>query len=221
MCADEEQIRSCYQDWKEGRPITSAPWMYDLFVHDTTNDKAMEWLFEILDTLAVPLIMCCDLRCYADCPKDRFRYPDVITRVTNTTEEFLLIKNCYDIAHLLNDPSPIGKTFDLHCVDGAKVPFTVQNTADMAFSGTGVIEGYMEREAPITIEIETKLNGRSTIFCFDKKTFSKLQILMRTAYHPIPHPAWNDYNTAVRTKGLRFEAEFKRLRTPFMMGTAE
>ena len=154
-------------------------------------------------------------------PKEKFRFPDVITRITDTTEEFMLAENCYDISHLLNDPSPVGKTYELHCVDGVKVSFTVQEAAQTFFKGEGVIDGYMAMKAPITVEIADARDGRETYFCFDKKTFTKMQILMRTTYHPIPHPAWNDYNTAVRTKSLRFEAEFKQLRLPFMMGTAE
>ena len=214
-CTQGDAMMACWKNWKAGNRVTEEPWMSDFINQDGNMEETMTWLFEICDKLAIPIIYYFDLQYFSD-SEGEFEYPRVIKDIQGETEAFMLIEKCTDIEKINTDVSLINKSIDLHFDHGTSIHLKVEDVMTDRIICEGLIDGYMSTQGLIEIKIE---NDRKW-FYFNKRKFPRINTILQSGFHPIPHSKWKKYNEAIHKKGFQFEAEYKQLRLPFMLDKA-
>ena len=214
-CAHGDELLNSFADWKSGRSVVPEPWM-STFIDQTGNpEETIAWFYKICNDLCIPVMQYIDLSFFSDSDQ-KIDHPRIIKEVSGKTECFILAEKCLDFDRLKNDTSPYGKKFTFHFDHGTYADVSVIGSDSDVYRCEGRIDGYMAKDGVIEIQI---IDGKEW-FCFGYKNVPGMQGVMQTAYHPIPHPKWRDYDEAVLRKGFRFESEYKQLRIPYMLNTA-
>ncbi len=213
-CANGNELYNSFVIWKSGQTVISKPWMSEFIEQSGRIEETITWFYKICDDLCVPIMQYMDLSCFSGSDK-RFDYPRVIKEVTDKKECFILAEKCLDFDQLKNDHSPYGKMCTFHFDHGTYANVLVIGSDSDIYRCEGRIDGYMVKDGLIEIKI---IDGKEW-FCFGYKNIPRLQGMMQTAYHPVPHPKWRDYDDAVLRKGFQFESEYKQLRIPFILNS--
>lgn len=213
-CAYCDELNNSFVNWKSGQTVIPEPWMSEFIDQSGRIEEAITWFYKICDDLCVPIMQYMDLSYFSGSDKE-FDYPRVIKEVTDKKECFILAEKCLDFDRLKNDPSPYGKKCIFHFDHGTYANVSVIGLDSDIYKCEGRIDGYMAKDGLIEIKI---IDGKEW-FCFGYKNIHRLQGMMQTAYHPIPHPKWRDYDDAVLRKGFQFESEYKQLRIPYMLNS--
>lgn len=211
----EDNILKCYYGWKNLGIIDIDDKIKEHFPQTDDLSKTIEWLFYIIDTLLIPIESFFPLSYFCDL-KDQ-DYPNVITAIHDTTERFTLTEECLDFDKLLNDPAPENKTFTLFFADETTATLTVRKIGSTFYRCYGIIDGYMSKEGEI--EIEADSNGYW--FYFDKKEFPEIDMVLMTTDHPIPHPKWSKYNSAVNLRKKIIKEKYDEKRNNYIKGLTQ
>ena len=211
-----EELNKAWMDWKATGSVQVKPWMNDCIKQFGSMEKAVKWVFEVIDACKIPL-------CAFDTIPYEEEHPNLIWSLDHDSSEMILTRYCLDFSKLVRKPSPKGKNIQLH-FDGGLVgniiveKEVVDDSNQRRFICKGTITDYIEK--PQRIEITLSRDGSLEIR-FNRKTTTPWKSTMWTTFDPIPHPKWASYDAARMAAALRRECEYKVLRLPYMLGMDE
>lgn len=184
--------------------IKPEAWMADFLGQLDDIEETMKWFFEINDALMIPLELYLSLDRFGDFDS-YLAFPQIIRLIDGDHEYFALTKRCLDLNQVSQDPDPISKCLTFHFEDATTAQLTVESL-EPNITGTGTIEGYMSEPGAITVR---SLDG-ADCFCFDRQKTGSLYYYLQYKYHPIPHPDWDQYNTAAQLKQNAVATEYHK-----------
>ena len=202
LLEEAEKIR------KETGKVKVEPWMEEFIKCEGDIAEAMDWFFDVKDSLYIPLEYYLPLSSFSDYDEEKHGVPKLLKCFDSSSEYYMFFGKCPDISLLTEEKNPKPGQYQFHFEDGTSVTFTFTEYKDNQYIGTGIIEGYMTKEDRIVIERE----GEQNYFCFDRIEASRLDLMLQTVDHPIPHPKWEKHNEAASKKSAAVAEAYKKLR---------
>ena len=213
-----KELVDSWTEWKNIGKVSVKPWMTICIKQYGNMEKAVEWVFSVIDACKIPLSYFEGIQYDGE---DGF--PDLVWTLGQNSTDMILTRYCMDYSKLVREPSPEGKSFRLHFEGGLVGEIVVkEKTVDAnqkySFICEGTITDYIEK--PQQIEITLERNG-SLEFRFNRIITTPWKAAMWLEYDPIPHPKWGAYNVARMAAAIRRESEYKILRLPYMLGVGK
>ena len=214
----KKDLVDSWNEWKNTGRVCIKPWMNICIKQCGNMEKAVEWVFSVIDACGIPLSTFEGIQYDGE-----EGTPDIVWAVSNNSTEMILTRCCLDFSKLIREPKPEGKSLQLHFEGGLVGKIVVkEKTVDAnqkySFICEGTITDYIEK--PTRIEITLERNG-SLEFRFNRKITTPWKAAMWLEYDPIPHPKWGAYNVARMAAAIRRESEYKILRLPYMLGVGK
>ena len=210
-----------YETWKKTGKITPKKWMYESISSNGDIIRSTEMFFKIITALKIPLSSFITLKM-----ENNDDYPPVYLGETANCFYIFARGHCANISQLTADNNPVGKEFILNVEFSTSIsenPYkttariTIEAAWDKCYRGKGIIKDFMAQEGEIVIELKEYYD----CFSFGWTLATRLQKLFRTYVMPIPITKWLKWEKARLKKSYDVEAEYKTLRLPYLIGTAE
>ena len=212
-----QKMQDAFRRWKTGQTLSEEEWMDRTFARKgCTALEAAVWYFRLMDALKVPYLG------YDNTPFLEYHveeFPVVITFLGDE-DRMCLLAECTNTLQLLHDPNPIGKDYELHFEGGIKARVQIREKTKIGFKVFGTIDDYVEYPKMMELRDEFGCGAYYLAFLTGKGS-ERERTLHEWEDHNIPHSKWNAYNAAQRAQCIRYSAEYRLLRLPWLMGCNE
>ena len=221
MVNEQGNFAKSFEAWKKTGKVKPKQWMYESISPNDDIIGKVEMFFKIIDVLKFPLRSFIKLKL-----ENKDDFPPISIGEHRDSIFLFARGHCTNISHVLADENPIGKEFILNIEfinPFNKIPYkttariTIETKKESFISGKGIIKDFMAQEGHIEIDRKEYID----FFAFGKIKATRLQKLFRTYVLPIPVNKWLKWERERLKKAYEFEAEYKTLRLPYMIGFEE